>query len=661
MQGVAEWLASIGLDEYVQRFVENAIDLSVVRDLTEQDLKDLGMPLGHRRRLLRAVTLLAEDSVIGSQTAPVQGHAERRQLTILFCDLVGSTALSARFDPEDFRRVILAYNARVSEVIREYRGKITQYMGDGVLAYFGYPHADDDDAKHALLAGLALIDAVANLQIGIGTKLQVRIGIATGLVVVGDLTCVGTAQEPVAIGEAPNLAARLQGLAEPGTALVDTISHQLTACDFDFTDLGPRPVAGWAEPVRVWRVLRKVDVESRFAAKHMAQVPPLFGREEEMELLVRRWRQALRKEGCVVLLTGEPGIGKSHIVRAVEEQLRSDPHIRMHCFCSAYHTNSALFPIISQLEHAARFGQGDSPAEKLSKLETLLAQSTTEPEHVEVLSELLALPARDHSRLQELSPSALKEKIFAALLSQLDGLAAQSPIYLVFEDIQWIDPTSMELLTSLIERVPELPIFLFITVRPGFTPPWPNYPHITTIEIMPLHRRDCATLVERMGGETLPKEVLNEILTRSDGVPLFIEELTKTVLEASVLRKEEESGEFDDTRLHTIPTTLHGALLARLDRLGPGREVAQIGAAIGRQFSYDLLRAVAEMSEPMLRMALDRLVASGLVYRRASTPTTLISVQLVPLYDRMASFPWASSTSVRLNLYPCWMEGTGLL
>jgi class 3 adenylate cyclase len=361
MQGVAEWLASIGLDEYVQRFVENAIDLSVVRDLTEQDLKDLGMPLGHRRRILRAVTLLAEDAVIESQTVPVQGHAERRQLTILFCDLVGSAALSARFDPEDFRRVILAYNARVSEVIRECRGKITQYMGDGVLAYFGYPGADGDDVKQALLAGLALIDAIANLQIGIGIELQVRIGIATGLVVVGDLTGVGSAQEPVAIGEAPNLAARLQALAEPGTALVDTISHQLTAGDFDFSDLGPRSVAGWAEPVRVWRVLRKIDVESRFEAKHMAQVPPLFGREEEMELLVRRWRQALRKEGCVVLLTGEPGIGKSHIVRAVEEQLQSDPHIRMHCFCSAYHTNSALFPIISQLEHV-RWQRGASAA-----------------------------------------------------------------------------------------------------------------------------------------------------------------------------------------------------------------------------------------------------------------------------------------------------------
>jgi class 3 adenylate cyclase/predicted ATPase len=624
MQGIAEWLASIGLEEYAQRFAENAIDLSVVRDLTELDLKDLGVPVGHRRKMLRAITQLNEAAVVKPQPAPEplpRGDAERRQLTIMFCDLVGSTALSAGLDPEDFRRVVLTYNACVTDVIRGYKGNIARYMGDGVLAYFGYPEADEDNAEQAMRAGLALVDAVANLRTDDGAELQVRIGIATGVVVVGDLIGDGAAREQAAVGETPNLAARLQTLAEPGTVLIDENSHRLAGSYFYYRDLGPCAVKGWREPVAVWQVLRGSGVESRFEAMHKTKLPLLFGREEEIGRLLRRWRHAMHAEGRVVVLTGEPGIGKSHISLALDERLQSEPHITLRYFCSAHHTNSALFPFIGQLEHAAKFERSDSPGKKLSKLEALVAQSTADPEHVAVLANLLALPASDLYRLQELSPKERKEKTLAALLAQLEGLAVQQPVYMIVEDIHWIDPTSLELLTATMEHVRQLRVLLLITTRLEFTPPWPSYPHMTTIPLARLGRRHGAALVERVtGGKTLPREVMDEILARTDGVPLFIEELTKTVLEAGVLREGEECYELNGGHLHAIPKTLHGSLLARLDRLGPSREVAQIGAVIGREFSYELLRAVTATPESVLRAALDRLVASELVYRR-STPT----------------------------------------
>jgi class 3 adenylate cyclase len=529
MTGIADWLASIGSGEYAQRFAENAIDLSVVRDLTEQDLKDLGVLLGHRRTMLRAIAELNGAALESAEAAiePVsRDEAERRHLTVMLCELVGSAALSARLDPEDMWGVIASYHACIGEVIGRYQGMIARYMDDGVLAYFGYPRAQEDDAEQAVRAALALVDAVVNFRTNVDAALQVRIGIATGTVVVSELLIGETLAEQAIIGETPNLAARLQTLAEPGTVLIGPKTRRLTGGHFDYRDLGPLALKGWAEPVPVWQVLRPSGVASRFEAMHEAKLPPLFGREEEIELLLRRWQHATQKEGRVVVLTGEPGIGKSHIALALGERLEREPHITLRYFCSAHHTSSALFPFIGQLERAAGFERSDSATEKLSKLDALVAQSTADPEHVAFLANLLALPASDRYQLQELSPQKRKEKTLAALLAQLDGLAARQPVLMIFEDIHWIDPTSLELLTATVEHIPRLRALLLVTARPEFTLPWPSYPHMTTVPLTRLGRREGAALVERVtSGKSLPKEVMDEILARTDGVPLFIEEL----------------------------------------------------------------------------------------------------------------------------------------
>ncbi|MGZ3288005.1 MAG: AAA family ATPase, partial [Xanthobacteraceae bacterium] len=612
MTGIAEWLASIGLGEYSQCFAENAIDLSVVPDLTEQDLKDLGVLLGHRRKMLRSIADM-KGSVLptplpGPKPVP-RTDAERRQLTIMFCDLVGSSELAVRLDPEDLRRVIGAYHNCIKEIIARYQGIIARYMGDGVLAYFGYPQAHEDDAEQATRAGLALVEAVAGLQTDIGTELHVRVGIATGTVIVGDLIGEGAAQEQAVIGETPNLAGRLQTVAEPGTVLICKSTRRLTGGHFEYRDLGPVTLKGWAEPAQAWHVLRTSGVESRFEAQHKTRLTPLIGREEQMDLLLRRWRTAVHGEGCVVVLTGEPGIGKSHIALALQERLQDEPHTVLRYFCSAHHINSALFPFIGQLERAAKFERSDTPAEKLSKLDALVAQSTSDPENVAVLANLFALPTDDRYRLQELSPQKRKEKTLAALLALLEGAAAKQPVFITFEDVHWIDPTSLELLAAVVEHMPQLRALLLVTARPEFTPPWPSYPHVTTIPLTRLGRRDGAALVEQVaGGKSLPQEVMDEILARTDGVPLFIEELTKAVLESDLLA---ESGDRHETAGPTarlaIPTSLQDSLLARLDRLAPARDVAQIAATLGRHFSHELISAVAAMPPKQLDDALAEL------------------------------------------------------
>jgi class 3 adenylate cyclase/predicted ATPase len=625
MTSVADWLASIGLEEYAQRFADNAIDLSVVPDLTEQDLKDLGVLLGHRRKMLRAI---AEFDRTGDAPGKIpvkpisREEGERRHLTVMFCDLVGSSALSARLDPEDMRRVIASYHSRVAEVIGRHQGMIARYMSDGVLAYFGYPRAQEDDAEQAVRAALALVEEVANVRTNVDTVLQSRIGIATGTVVVSELLIDKTSAEQAVVGETPNLAARLQALAEPGMVLICQNTHRLVGELFNYRYLGPLALKGWAEPVPVWQVMGTSGVESGSEIMHRSKLPPLYGREEEIELLSRRWRHATLGEGRVVVLTGEAGIGKSHIARAFNERLEGEPHVTLRYFCSAHHTNSALFPFVGQLERAAGFERGDSPTEKLSKLNNLIARSTTNPEHAPILANLLALPVSDPHRLQELSPQKRKEKTLTALLAQLEGLAARQPVFVIFEDLQWIDATSLELVAASVERAQKLPVLLLITTRPEFTPPWPSYSHVTTIPLTRLDRRDGAALVARVtGGKALPKEIMDEILARTDCVPLFIEELTKTILESGLLQ--ERDGHYVLERplpALAIPATLQASLMARLDRLAPVREVAQIGAVAGRDFHYELLNAVAGLLPNKLEEALDQLVQSELIFRRGEIP-----------------------------------------
>jgi class 3 adenylate cyclase/tetratricopeptide (TPR) repeat protein len=628
MTSTAEWLESIGLGEYAQRFAENAIDISILRDLTDQDLKELGVLLGHRRKMLRAIAELGEARSIAS-TRPVtepkpepSGEAERRYLTVLFCDLVGSAALSTRLDPEDMWRVVASYQAAIGAGIGRYQGTIAQYMGDGVLAYFGYPVAQEDSAVQAVHAALEIVDTVARLRTEVGGALQVRVGIATGIVVVSELLVSEISAEQATIGETPNLAARLQTLAKPGTILICPNTRQLTGGYFNYRDIGPLSLKGWTRPISAFQVLETSGVEGRFEAMHSDRLPSLLGREEEIDLLVRRWRHATREEGRVVILTGEPGIGKSHIALALNERLHSESHTTLRYFCSAHHTHSALFPFINQLERAAGFKHNDSPAEKLTKLNALLALSTENPEHVAVLASLFALPIDNGFRLKDLTPQKRKEKIFEALLAQLDALAARQPVLLIFEDVQWMDPTSLELLAATVEHIPQLRALLLVTARPQFTAPWPSYPHLTTVALTRLGRRDGAALVLGVtGGKTLPKEVMDQILAHTDGVPLFIEELTKMVLEGGLLR-ERDGGYVLEGPLPplAIPTSLQASLTARLDRLSPVREVAQIGAVVGREFHYELLNAVAGLPKQKLDEALDQLVRSELMFCRGDIP-----------------------------------------
>src|SRR6266550_5842427 len=555
------------------------------------------------------------------QPSQVAGSAERRQLTVMFCDLVGSTALSARLDPEDMREIMSAYHHCCAEAIGKSGGFVAKYMGDGVLAYFGYPQAHEDDAERAVRCGLALVDAASRLPTSHGATLQVRIGTATGVVVVGDLIGEGAAQEQGVVGETPNLAARLQTLAEPGQVMIAPSTRQLIGGLFEYRDLGKVPLKGLADPIQAWQVLAASAVQSRFEAMHETSLAPLVGREEELELLLRRWNQASQGEGRVVLLTGEPGVGKSRLIAALQERLKSQPHVRIRYFCSPQHTDSALYPIINQLERAARFERGDAPAQKLLKLQTLLALPKQAAE-VALLADLLSVPGDGQDGLFEMGPQKRKEKTFDALLAQLRRLDQQRPVLMIYEDVQWIDPTTLELLALTLERAPHMRLLLVISARPEFTPPWPGYAHVTTISLTRLSRREGTTLITGVAqGRALPDEVTNQILVRTDGVPLFIEELTKAVLESGLLRKREHDYVLDGPLPPVaIPTTLHASLMARLDRLTSARQVAQVGAALGRQFSHELLHAAAEMPEHQLNDALEQLVRAELLFRRGTPP-----------------------------------------
>jgi class 3 adenylate cyclase len=621
---IGTWLHGLGLQQYEQAFRDNAIDGATLPELTAEDLKDLGVSLvGHRRKLLAAIAALR--SVIGPvpDTSAAASAAERRQLTVMFCDLVGSTELSARLDPEDLREVIAAYHRAVAEIVAGIDGFVAKYMGDGVLVYFGYPQAHEDDAERAVRAGLGVIDAVGRLDVG-SVRLQARVGISTGLVVVGDLIGAGSAQEQSVVGETPNLAARLQALAEADAVVIAASTRRLIGDLFEYRDLGAVEVKGIAEPPQAYQVLRPSAVESRFEALHSAELTPLVGREEEIELLLRRWQRAKSGDGQVVLLSGEPGIGKSRIASELLEKLQTEPHIRLRYFCSPYHTQSALHPTISQLEHAAGFEREDSPAAKFDKLAALLVRTSPTSEEVALIAELLSLPvAVADTAVHRLSPQQKKERTFATLAGQLAALARQATVLMLFEDAHWADPSSRELLDRIVESVAHLPVLLVITFRPEYHPPWAGSPHVAALTLNRLGRREGAALVESItGSNALPAAIVSEIVERTDGVPLFAEELTKAVLEAGANEPSAERMLSAVPSLSlTVPATLHASLLARLDRLGAAaKQVAQIGSAIGREFSYELLAIVAQRNKAELRTELRRLLDAGLVFCRGMPP-----------------------------------------
>jgi len=541
---------------------------------------------------------------------------------VLFCDLVGSTALASRLDPEDLREVIGAYHRCVAGTVARFDGFVAKYMGDGVLVYFGYPQAHEDDAERAARAGLALVEAVGRLNAAGACKLEAHVGIATGLVVVGEIIGAGEAQERGVVGETPNLAARLQGAAEPNSVVIASSTRRLLGDLFEYRDLGTITAKGFAEPVRAWEVLHESNIESRFEALHPSTPTPLVGREEEVELLLRRWSQAKRGEGRVVLLSGEPGIGKSRIAAALQERLQSEPHLRLRYFCSPYHSDSALYPVIMHLERAARFKPEDTAAARFGKLETVLAPGSHSAEDVALLAEFLSIPPDGSYTPSKLAPQQKRERTLAALVRQLEGLAEHSPVLMVFEDAHWIDPTSLDLLSLTVERIQNLPVLLLIMFRPEFQPPWIGQPHVTTLTLNRLGRRDGAALVEQIAnGKTLPPAILDEIVSRTDGVPLFLEELAKTVLESGWLQERDGQYVLEGALPPlAIPTSLHASLMARLDRLAAVKEVAQIGAVIGREIPYELLAAVSPLGDADLQVALGKLISAELIYGRGRPP-----------------------------------------
>jgi class 3 adenylate cyclase len=624
MKQIADWLEKLGLGQYAQRFAENEIDISVLPHLSDQDLKDIGVPLGHRRKLLAAITELAgaaratpEPAV---QTEPkTQDTAERRQVTVMFSDLVGSTALSARMDPEDLREVISAYQKSVTETVRRFGGFVAKYMGDGVLIYFGYPQAHEDDAERAVRAGLEVVTAVAGLKAPV--SLQTRIGIATGLVVVGDLIGSGEVQERGIVGETPNLAARLQGIAEPNTVVIGESTRKLLGNLFELQDLRAKELKGIAGPVRSWAALRPSSVEGRFEALHAGGLTALVGREEETELLLRRWARAKSGEGQVVLLSGEAGIGKSRLTAAVLENLAGEPHTRLRYFCSPQHTDSAFYPIIGQMERAAGLTHDDTPPAKLDKLDLLLAPTSTPKQEAALFAEMLSLPNDGRYPALDLPPPQRRQRTLEALIAQIEALTRSASVLMIFEDAHWTDPTSLEAFGRAVDRIRTLRVLLIVTYRPEFEPPWIGRPHVTALTINRWAERDIDAMIDGVvGNKHLPASVRQDIIERSDGIPLFVEEMTKAVLEAANEGTAERVVAVIPSPSVAVPASLHASLMARLDRLGPAKELAQIGAAIGREFSHGLMAAVAGKPEAEVQPALNRLVAAGLLFRQGSPP-----------------------------------------
>jgi class 3 adenylate cyclase/tetratricopeptide (TPR) repeat protein len=602
---VAQWLRSLGLGQYEQAFRDNAVDADTLPRLTSDDLKELGVQaVGHRRKLLDAISRLNRSP---GHPATIGAEAERRQLTVMFCDLVESTALASALDPEEYRAVLSAYHEACSGTVAECGGFVAKYMGDGVLAYFGYPQAHEDDAVRAVRAGLALTEEVVRVPVPSGVEpLRARVGVATGVVVVGDLVGVGAAQEQSVVGETPNLAARLQSLAAPGTVVIAPATRRLLGSGFNLTYLGPQHLKGFAAPIEAWQVLGTRAVESRFEA-HRSGDTTLIGRTEELRLLAQRWEQVKSGDGQVVWLIGEAGIGKSRVAREFRDHLRPEPHADVLCQCSPLFSNSPLHPFVEWIERDAGFRRDDTPDEQLVKLEALLAQATDKiPTVAPVFAAMLSLPTGDRYGPFPYDSGQQRELTIEALIEYPLGLARQRPLLLLVEDVHWADPTTLEVLDRLLDRVGSERVLLLITARPEFSPEWRAQSDITLIPLAGLSSRQTAELAEAIAGHAeLPVEVLHQILERTDGVPLFVEELTKAVLER-------ESG--------AVPVTLHDSLMARLDRVPAAKAVAQQASVVGREFTYGMLAGLNPQDESGLRAALRQLVLAGLVSMRGTPP-----------------------------------------
>jgi class 3 adenylate cyclase/predicted ATPase len=635
MENLSAWLERLGLERYESVFAANDVDFDVLLMLSEKDLQDLGLSLGHRKKLLKALSELDAPAASGGQASvapplptrtvasPPQGGAngvERRKITVMFCDLAGSTALSQRLDPEDLREVMRRYQETARSVVERYNGHIAQYLGDGLLVYFGWPQMRGAEAERAIRSGLEIAESVRHLDTL--AALSVRVGVATGLVVVGKAVDGDVAEPDVAVGETPNLAARLQALASPDTIVVCPLTRDLAGDAFDYADLGRQELKGISEPIRLWRIegVRTEDGDDG----QLRGAPPLVGRDEEIGLLRRAWQQTKESHGQVVLISGEPGIGKSALVETLVAQLRQESVPRIFIRCSAYHMSSALYPVIEHIKKVIGWRPDAQPAENTERLErTLEAYALPLGEFVPPLASMLSLPLPE-GRYQgaAVPPSELKQRTLDCLTEWQLVEAERQPTTMIWEDLHWADPSTLEFLSGLIEQARTSPLLLVLTFRPDFVPPHLNQSHLTPIHLNRLERPQIELLVRQLaGGKLLPAEVLEHIVRKTDGVPLYVEELTKTILGSSILK--EVGDRFEQTgplSAVSIPATLYESLMARLDRLPTAREVAQLGAVLGREFAYEMLRELSRGDESLLRDGLSQLVADELLYQRGRPP-----------------------------------------
>lgn len=621
---IGRWLAELGLGQYAAAFKANDIDGALLAELTAEDLESIGITsVGHRRKLLAAIARIPPESPSPPPTnsrAQVRSQeAERRQLTVMFVDLVGSTALSSQLDPEDMRSVLTAYQNAVAGAVTRFEGNVAKYMGDGVLCYFGYPRAHEDDAERAVRAGSAICETIKSLSTPAGTKLSVRIGIATGLVVVGDLVGAGAAQEEAVVGDTPNLAARLQAIAAPGQIVVASSTRRLVGDVFSFGDLGEQGLKGISGKTSAFAVLGERASESRFEARASGAMSPLVGRDHELALMLERWSRARSGEGQVVVLTGEAGIGKSRLTRAMIDAVAREPHIRLSYQCSPYHTDSPLYPVIQQLGFAAGFEPDDSNEDKLDRLDRIVVGAESDRP---LLAALVGIDSAGRYGSLSLTAQQQRTRTLDALAGQLTALASERPVFFILEDAHWIDPTTLELIDLCLERVARSRVHMLITARPTFQHGFGGHPIVTKLALNKLGRDQVAGIVQRLtGGKTFPAEVLDVIAEKTDGVPLFVEEMTKTVLESGELDETETAFQLTGplSRL-SIPATLYDSLMARLDRLQPVKQVAQAAACIGRDFDYRLLKAIMSLDDASLQDALDRLASAELIFRRGTPP-----------------------------------------
>ena len=638
---IAEWLGRQGLGQYAQTFAENHIDYSVLPDLTEDDLEKLGLSLGHRKKLLRAIdevwgTRQARDTMkvarTGAEaTSPAQHRdAEFRQITVMFCDLVGSTQLSEKLDPEDLQKIIDSYRRECSTAIRRYGGEVARYLGDGVLAFFGWPYAHEDDAPRAVHAALEIVSVVTKISESV--TLACRVGVCSGPVVVGEIRNSTASWSMDAVGETPNIAARLQTLAEPNTVLISESTRRLVSATFDLQGLGPQELKGITEPVRAYRVLAAKSAGSRFEAAHAGTLTPLVGRSSELRLLLDRWEKVKEGDGQVILLSGIPGVGKSRLLHELKSHVEEEQHILLHHQCSPYHNQSAFHPVIEQIEQAAHLIAREADADKITKLQAYLPRSTNSSiEPLLLIANLLSISTENQQHLSELTPQQIKNRTISTLVDLLLAFSVQRPTLCIFEDAHWLDASTLELLELMISRITHARVLLIVSSRPEFRPTWLAHANVSTHSLTRLSQAEVKTMIrDLLRGENMPQKLVDQIIEKADGVPLFIEELTSSTLSAPL---RETLGHTEQPASLRVPETLSDALMERLDRAAPSRRVAQIAAVIGREFSDDLLSAAARIDEEDMQSALSLLEKADIIYRVGISPFVRFAFKHVLLRD----------------------------